>query len=108
LSRRKASSKLLTKEQWRRVMNDQAEEHQQLIARCWEDEAFKRRLKADPLGTLRRAGISIPNGMTVKVLEDSEQVMHLVIPAKPKMLADELLEDTAGGGWVCHAWSAGG
>lgn len=89
-------------------MTDQDEEHQQIIARCWEDEAFKRRLMADPLATLRWAGIPIPNGMTVKVHEDTEQVMHLVIPAKPKMLADELLEDAAGGKWVCHAWSAGG
>lgn len=89
-------------------MSAQTEDNQEIILRCWEDETFKRLLKADPLGTLRRAGILIPTGMTVRVLEDSERVMHLVIPVKPTTLADELLENTAGGKWGCHAWSAGG
>lgn len=88
-------------------MRDQTEEHQQIIAGCWEDNIFKPRLKADPLVTLPRAGLLISRWMTAQVLENTEQVMHLVIPTKPTVRADALLEDAVGAKWICHARSAG-
>ena len=34
-------------------MNDQTQQYQQIIAKCWADEAFKQQLIADPVGTLK-------------------------------------------------------
>ena len=39
-----------------------------IIAKAWRDPAFKAKLLADPQGTLRQAGVSIPAGVTVKVV----------------------------------------
>jgi len=78
------------------------EEHEkrmsQVIAKCWAEEEFKRKLLADPLATLTAEGMEIPDGLSIKVLENSDQVFHLVIPAKPaESLSDEDLDEAAGG-----------
>jgi len=71
---------------------------QEIFAKCWEDEAFKERLMADPAGMLKAEGVEVPEGITVNVVEDTAQVRNLVIPAQPGRLADELLESMAAGG----------
>lgn len=55
----------------------------QLIAKCWADQGFKRKLLADPVETLKAQGVELPAGLTVKALENTDKVFHLVIPAKP-------------------------
>jgi hypothetical protein len=82
-------------------MNDQANQYQQLIAKCWADEAFKQRLLDDPAGTLKAEGISVPEGVTIRVMENTGQEMILVIPSMPTVLSDEVLRGTAGGGFWC-------
>jgi len=52
-----------------------------IIAKAWADEAFKARLIADPVATLRPEGVVVPEGVTVSVLEDSPTHRHLVLPA---------------------------
>jgi hypothetical protein len=73
----------------------------QVIAKCWTDEGFKRKLLADPAATLKAEGVELPAGMSVKALENTDKVFHLVIPAKPadlsKDLSDEELEEVVGG-----------
>ena len=70
---------------------------QKVIARCWEDEAFKERLLADPAATLREEGVEFPKGVTVNVALDSEDVRTLVIPRSPSLaLTDEELAIVAG------------
>ena len=78
-------------------MNDQAKQYQQLIAKCWADDAFKQRLLADPAGTLAAEGMAVPEGMTLRVVEDTAQAVTLVIPARPTELTDEALVGAAGG-----------
>ncbi|MBK5964538.1 NHLP leader peptide family natural product precursor [Thiocystis minor] len=78
-------------------MNDQAKQYQQLIAKCWADDAFKQRLLADPAGTLAAEGIDVPAGVSVKVAENTEQVFHLVIPACPTDLSDDVIAAAVGG-----------
>jgi hypothetical protein len=78
-------------------MNDQAKQYQLLIAKCWTDEAFKRRLLADPAGTLKAEGIEVPDGVRMQVVENTAQVVTLVIPARPTDLSDEVLGAVAGG-----------
>jgi hypothetical protein len=82
-------------------MNDQANQYQQIIAKCWADEAFKQRLMADPTGTLKGEGIEIPEGVTVSICENTENKMHIVIPCRPLDITDDDLEHAAGGKCSC-------
>ncbi|MEY4757907.1 MAG: hypothetical protein RJA34_2805 [Pseudomonadota bacterium] len=78
-------------------MSDQAKQMQQLIAKCWADAAFKQRLLADPAGTLKAEAIAIPEGLNIKVVENTAQEFTLVIPARSMELSDEQLDAVAGG-----------
>jgi hypothetical protein len=84
-------------------MNDQTKQYQQLIAKCWADEAFKQRLMTDPAATLKQEGMEVPEGMAIHVVENTDQAFHLVIPTKPTQLSDEDLQGASGGAmtvWV--------
>ncbi|GAB1394985.1 hypothetical protein MASR1M60_31490 [Rhodocyclaceae bacterium] len=80
-------------------MSDQAKQMQQLIAKCWADEAFKQKLLADPAGTLKAEGMAMPEEVTVRVVENTAENFTLVIPAMPTDLSDEALSAVAGGWW---------
>lgn len=82
---------------------EQAKKMDQLIAKTWVDEAFKQRLMSDPLTVLKEEGIEIAEGIQVRVVEDTDTVMHLVLPPKPSEdeLSDEELSDAAGGQCRC-------
>jgi hypothetical protein len=41
----------------------------QVVARAWDDDAFRRRLLAAPASVLREAGVEMPPGATVEVIE---------------------------------------
>jgi hypothetical protein len=70
----------------------------QIVARAWADEAFKARLLTDPKSVFREHGLEVAPEVEVKVVEDSEQVRHFVLPASPAgELTDEELSPTAGG-----------
>lgn len=69
----------------------------QIIARAWADESFKARLLAEPRAVLREHGLETAPEIEVKVVEDTEQVRHFVLPASPAgELTDEELSPTAG------------
>ena len=70
---------------------------QQIVVKCWEDAAFKERLLADPAATLKAEGVDVPPGITVNVVEDTAQVLNLVIPAAPGKLRDHGLDSVAAG-----------
>ena len=53
---------------------------QKIIARCWEDEEFKKRLMADLAKILGAEGVNVPDGVSIRVVEDTEQVRTLIIP----------------------------
>jgi len=76
---------------------EQGKKMGQIIAKCWADEGFKRKLLADPAPTLKAEGVELPAGLSVKALENSDKVFHLVIPAKPTELSDKDLEEVAAG-----------
>ena len=76
---------------------EQGKKMSQLIAKCWADEGFKRKLLADPAATLKAEGVELPAGLSIKALENTDKVFHLVIPAKPTDLSDEDLDKVAGG-----------
>ncbi len=51
-----------------------------VIAKAWADEGYKKRLAADPMAVLAEEGIDVPQGVTVKVVEETEEVRFLVLP----------------------------
>ena len=76
---------------------EQGKKMSQLIAKCWADEGFKRKLLADPAATLKAAGAQLPAGLSIKAVENTDKVFHLVIPAQPTDLSDEDLDEVAAG-----------
>lgn len=72
--------------------------HQRLVARCWADDTFKQQLLADPAAALADAGMPLPDGVTLRVVESTPDQFWLVIPPKPTDLSDEQLDAVAGGG----------
>ena len=71
----------------------------QVVAQAWRDLAFKQRLLADPVTVLREQGIDVPAGLQVRVVENTGQQVHLVLPAKPgEELSDDELDRVAAAG----------
>ena len=68
---------------------------QQIIAKCWSDEAFKEKLVADPHTTLAGEGVEIPEGVNINVHSNTADTFHLVIPAMPEdvELSDKELDE---------------
>jgi hypothetical protein len=78
---------------------DDAATYGKIVARAWRDPAFKAKLIANPEAVLKEAGMTVPGGVTVKVVENTETHRHFVLPPKPTgQLSDEALDDAAGGG----------
>ena len=71
---------------------------QWIVAKCWEDGAFKERLLADPAAVLKDEDIEIPEGVTINVVEDTAQVRTLVIPAPAGRMEDAALDAIAAAG----------
>ena len=71
-----------------------------LVAQAWADPAFKQRLLADPVAVLKENGLLVPSGVTLKVVENTDKVIHLVLPPRPSPaeLSEEELRRVAGGG----------
>jgi len=77
-----------------------------LYAACWKDEALKTRFMSDPKAVLAEHGIDVPANIDLKVVEDTDNTVHLTMPVAPAGaadLSDEELSNAAGGGWGdCH------
>jgi hypothetical protein len=76
---------------------EQSRKINQLIAKCWADESFKKKVLANPAATLRAEGLEIPAGVSYVAHENTEKMVHLIIPAKPTDLSDEDLRDVVAG-----------
>lgn len=51
-----------------------------VLTRTSTDKAYREEFLRDPAGVLRRAGIQVPEGRAIKVLENSDDQMYIVIP----------------------------
>ena len=70
-----------------------------VVARAWDDDGFRQRLLAEPERVLRDAGITLPPGVPVRVVEDDaaesgDATACLRLPARP--CTDDLIEDNLG------------
>lgn len=73
-----------------------------VVAQAWLDEGFKERFISEPVAVLKENGLTLPNGVTVRVNEnssaeslmsadinvDSNQVYEISLPSKPTELTD--------------------
>ena len=81
-------------------MTEQRNQLADLCAACWKDEALKQRFMADPKAVLAEYGIDVPDGMDVNVVENTDNTVHITMPAPPSgfmNLSDEELSNAAGG-----------
>lgn len=77
-----------------------AETQAQLVAKAWQDEAFKQRLLRDPKGAVgQELGVGLPAEITLQAYVEDADHQYLILP--PAMedleLTDEQLERVAGG-----------
>src|SRR4029078_1363291 len=93
-------------EQARKMWEEQAKKMGSVIAKCWSDDGFKKKLLADPAATLKAEGVKfeLPEGMTLKAVENTVKVYHVIIPPKPTELSEDELDMVAGGA-ICYAGS---
>ncbi len=84
---------------------------EQVIVRAMKDEAFRQELLSSPKGVLERElGITLPQGVTIQIHEDTSTTRHLVLPEKVPTgalseLSDAELEQAAGDKtyeYTCH------
>lgn len=61
-----------------------------LVAKAWADDELKERLLTEPSAVLAEHGIEVPSGIELRVVEDTDDVCHLVLPASP---AGDLLDE---------------
>ena len=67
---------------------EQIEKGQQIyadiVARYYGDPDFKAKVDANPTETLTAAGLDIPEGTRVKLLFNTQNLVHVVLPAPRK------------------------
>ena len=72
-----------------------------IAEKAWKDEAFHKEVLANPNKVYEQhMGQPLPPGVTIKVVEDTPNTVHFVIPARPAHageLSDSELENVAGG-----------
>jgi hypothetical protein len=77
-----------------------AEVERRLVQRSLEDEEFRQRLLDDPKAAVEQEiGRGLPEGVQVRVLEESSDTIYLVLPSASVVggsLSDEALEAVAG------------
>ena len=75
-----------------------------IVAKAWADEAYKQRLINNPADVLKEEGLPVPDGITVKVVENTPTLFHVILPQNSEgELTDEQL-DAAAGGNIYYTW----
>ncbi|HWI41500.1 MAG TPA: NHLP leader peptide family RiPP precursor [Verrucomicrobiae bacterium] len=76
-----------------------------LISRAWTDRDFLEKLRTAPEDAFKEFGIEIPQGMKVRVVENTTETVHFVLPQPPQggevPLGEQMDHD--GGGHDCFA-----
>ena len=81
-------------------MTEQRNALAKVFAACWKDEALKARFQSDPKAVLAEHGMDVPANINVNVVENSDNTVHITMPAAPAgagELSDEELANVAGG-----------
>ena len=81
------------------MSNNSEQFKERIISFATRDPQFKAKLQSDPIGALKDIGMTVPDGLSVVVEQDSFNRVVLVLPpeANAEALRDEELERVAGG-----------
>jgi len=60
-----------------------------VVDRSATDPAFRQQLLSAPAAALQAAGVDVPAGSEVRVLENTDGVRHLVLPRRPPGFEDD-------------------
>lgn len=72
-----------------------------IVAKAWADEAYKKRLLADPAKVAAEEGLIVPEGVALKLVEAAHRQAWLVLPPKPREeQPSELEARLAAGVWL--------
>ena len=88
-----------------------AEVERTLAQRSMEDEDFRQRLLDDPKGAVEQElGSRLPEGVEVRAVEESAQIIYLVLPSASPLgqggeLSDQELDEVAGGDESDNPWA---
>jgi hypothetical protein len=72
---------------------EQRKKMAKVIAKAWSDKSFKEKFLSDPKAVLEANGLPLPADLEVKVLEQTDKLMYIVVPFRS--------EDAEGGSWMC-------
>lgn len=76
----------------------------QIVAKAWADPAFKKRLLSDPAAVLKEHGIQSMGATQIKVVENTDQAVYLVLPSQQyEELSEADLERVAAGRALMYA-----
>ena len=81
-------------------MTEQTNNITRLISDCWKDADLKMRFQSNPTEVLAEYGMEVPEDITVHVVENNDNTIHITLPPAPKdhhELSDVELESAAGG-----------
>ncbi len=83
---------------------EQSKKIGQVIAKAWNDDRFKERLLKQTNAVLKEEGIDVPAGVQLQALEDTDTVVHFVIPAKPRMVKEGKPWPVGTSALGCNCW----
>lgn len=63
------------------------------IARAWSDPDYRGKLTSDPRAALAEVGVEIPAGTNLKVVEDTADTKHVVLPVSPADAGEASMND---------------
>ena len=83
-----------------------SEAEKALIEKASSDSEFRTRLLDNPRNTIEEEfGVTLPEGFSIKVHEQSSTETHLVLPPDPRLSIDDLNLVSGGGGAACAGTS---
>ena len=75
-----------------------SEQHQDFVNRLLSDQDLRARLRSEPANVLQEQGIAVSPGAELRVVENTAEVCHFVLPPNPNAsLSDAALSAVAGG-----------
>ena len=91
--KRQAEVQTLTAEQ----INEVGKKWLHLVAQARADQTLKRRLMDTPVAVLQEHGINVRPGLDIRVVENTDKVAYLMLPAAGSELTDKDLDEVVGG-----------
>lgn len=86
--------------------NNRVELEQQIIERASRDAQFRKDFTSNPRQTVERElGVSIPEGISITVVEETPAKVYVVLPPAPVQAGQEISDadlEAVAGGWSAN------